>query len=98
MAPARFENLPRRIVFGREVPVATGLRARALGLSLLDREDAGAGLVIPRCAAVHTFGMRFALDVCFLDADGAVLSSRLAVPARRFVAHRGAAAVLEVPA
>ena len=98
MASSRFDALPYRFVYDREVPVATGFRARALGLSLLDREDAGPGLVIPRCAAVHTFGMRFALDIHFIDADGAVLSSRLAVPPRRFVAHRGAAAVLEIPA
>jgi hypothetical protein len=98
MAPARFDELPRRLVYDREVPVATGLRARTLGLSLLDREDAGPGLVIPRCASVHTFGMRFALDIHFLDADGLVVSSRRAVPPRRFVAHRGAVAVLEIPA
>lgn len=83
---------------GREVPVAVGFRARLLGLSLLDRADAGPGLLIPRCAAVHTFGMRFALDVCFLDAEGAVLDVRRAVPPRRFVARRAAAAVLEIPA
>lgn len=98
MAPARFDHLPRRLVLGREVPVATGLRARTLGLSLLDRAGAGPGLLIPRCAAVHTFGMRFALDLHFLAADGAVLSSRRAVAPRRFVAQRGAVAVLEVPA
>lgn len=97
MAPSRFQNLPRRTAGGREVPVATGFRARALGLSLLDREDAGPGLLIPRCAAVHTFGMRFPLDVHFLDAEGMALSTRRAVPPRRFVAHPGAAAVLEVP-
>jgi len=98
MSPSRFENLPRRTAYGLDVPVATGFRARALGLSLLDRKDAGPGLLVPRCAAVHTFGMRFALDVHFLDADGVVLSSRPAVPPRRFVAHRAAAAVLEIPA
>jgi uncharacterized membrane protein (UPF0127 family) len=98
MAPSRFENLPRRTVGDHEVPVASGLRARTLGLSLLDRDDAGPGLLIPRCAAVHTFGMRFALDLHFLDADGSVLESRRAVPPRRFVACRGAVAVLEIPA
>jgi uncharacterized membrane protein (UPF0127 family) len=98
MAHSRFEKLPRRAVGGREVPVAIGLRARTLGLALLDREQAGPGLLIPRCAAVHTFGMRFALDLYFLDADGVVLVARRAVPPRRFVARRGADAVLEIPA
>jgi uncharacterized membrane protein (UPF0127 family) len=42
--------------------------------------------------------MKFALDVYFLAADGTILAVRRAVPPRRFVACRGAAAVLEVPA
>lgn len=97
MATTRFDRLPYRFVYDREVPVATRFTVRTLGLAHLAREDAGPGLLIPRCAAVHTFGMRFALDVYFLGADGTVISSRLGVPRRRFVAHRGAAAVLEVP-
>jgi uncharacterized membrane protein (UPF0127 family) len=80
------------------VPVATGFRARLLGLAQLDRADAGPGLLIPRCSAVHTFGMRFALDLFFLDAAGAVLAVRQAVPPRRFARCRGAIAVVEVPA
>jgi len=80
-----------------EVPVAVGLRARLLGLSHLDRADAGRGLLIPRCAAVHTFGMRFPLDLVFLDTRLRPLSTRLAVPPRRMAAHRAAAAVLELP-
>jgi uncharacterized membrane protein (UPF0127 family) len=98
MTPSRLDDLPRRAVGDREVPVAVGLRARTLGLSLRDRAEAGPGLLIPRCAAVHTFGMRFALDLFFLGEDDEILSVRRAVPPRRFVAHRGAAAVLEIPA
>ena len=33
-------------------------------------------LLLPRCRAVHTFGMRVALDVVFSDADGRVTSVR----------------------
>ncbi|HEX5609590.1 MAG TPA: DUF192 domain-containing protein [Solirubrobacterales bacterium] len=89
--------LPRRRVCGRDVPIAAGLRARLLGLALLPRAAAGAGLVLPRCASVHTFGMRFRLDLVFLDARGRVLSVRCQVPPRRVAWHRGAAAVLEIP-
>jgi len=78
--------------------VAIGPRARLCGLAGLDRAEAGSGLLIPRCASVHTFGMRFALDLFFLDRDGAPLALRLAVPRRCVVWHRGAAAVLELPA
>jgi len=94
----RFDGLPRCRVLGRLVPVARGPRARLLGLSLLPRERAGPGLLIPRCRSVHTFGMRFALDLLFLDRAGGVVAVRRAVPPRRFVAQRGADAVLELPA
>jgi uncharacterized protein len=93
----RLSTLPRCSVAGHEVPRATGFRARLLGLSWLAREQAGAGLLIPGCGSVHTFGMRFALDLVFLDRSGRPLSIRRGVPARRFAWQRGAAAVLEVP-
>jgi uncharacterized protein len=96
--PRRFESLPRRAVAGHDVPVAVGIRARLFGLALLDLEAAGPGLLIPRCAAVHTFGMRFALDIYFLGSGDEILDVRRALPPRRFVAHRGAVAVLELPA
>jgi uncharacterized membrane protein (UPF0127 family) len=79
-------------------PVASGFRKRLLGLSWRDRAKAGPGLLIPRCASVHTFGMRFELDLFFLDGEGRVLAVRRRVPPRRVVWHRGAAAVLEIPA
>jgi uncharacterized membrane protein (UPF0127 family) len=94
----RLQPLPRRLVAGRVVPVAVGRRARLLGLAYLPREQAGAGLLIPRCSSVHTFGMRFGLDLVFFDGAGRRLGERKRVPPRRLVWCRGAAAVLEVPA
>jgi uncharacterized membrane protein (UPF0127 family) len=79
------------------VPVAKDFRTRLRGLAFRDREQAGPGLLIPRCAGVHTFGMRFALDVYFLDAEGAVISARRQVPPRRVLWQRGSSAVLEIP-
>jgi len=93
----RLASLPRRRVLGREVAVATGFRARLLGLAGLRRERAGAGLLLPGCASVHTFGMRFDLDLVFLDAAGRPLAIVLGLPSRRLASHRGAAAVLELP-
>jgi uncharacterized membrane protein (UPF0127 family) len=85
-------------VDGRGVRLATSRRARLVGLALTDRERAGGGLLIPGCRSIHTFGMRFAIDVAFLDADGAVVSRRQGVRPRRIVGDRRASAVLEVPA
>jgi uncharacterized protein len=94
----RLERLPRVAIGGIEVPVAVGARARLLGLARLELEEAGAGLLIPRCSSVHTFGMRFDLDVHFLDERGRAVATRTGVPPRRLVGHRRAAAVLELPA
>jgi uncharacterized membrane protein (UPF0127 family) len=78
-------------------PVARSFRTRLRGLAWRDRAEAGPGLLIPRCASVHTFGMRFALDLFFLDRAGRVISVRRRVPPRRVVWQRGAAAILEIP-
>jgi uncharacterized membrane protein (UPF0127 family) len=79
------------------VPVATGLSARLIGLAFLDPEAAGEGLLIPRCSSVHTFGMRFPLDVVFLDRRDSPLSARRCVPRCRLLGDRRAASVLEIP-
>ena len=97
MTAARLRRLPRRRVCGRAVPVARNPRSRLLGLAGLERGEAGPGLLLPRCASVHTFGMRFDLDLVFLDRRGRPLVTRLQVPPRRVAWCRGAAAVLEIP-
>jgi len=79
-------------------PVAGTFRSRLLGLAWRPRSQAGPGLLIPRCASVHTFGMRFELDVFFLDRAGRVIAVRRRVPPRRVLWRPGAAAVLEIPA
>ncbi|HWJ43580.1 MAG TPA: DUF192 domain-containing protein [Solirubrobacterales bacterium] len=81
----------------RIIPVAKGFRTRLLGLSWRSRERAGPGLLIPRCSSVHTFGMRFPLDVYFLDAEGRVIAVRRRLPPGRVAWQRGAAAILEIP-
>jgi uncharacterized membrane protein (UPF0127 family) len=80
-----------------DFPVANGFRARLRGLAWRERSQAGPGLLIPRCSSVHTFGMRFELDVYFLDRQDRVLSVRRKVAPGRVLWCHGAAAVLEIP-
>jgi hypothetical protein len=78
--------------------VARGRLARLLGLAGLRRLPADRALLLPRCRSVHTFGMRFPIDVVFLDASGRVLRRVEAVGSGRVVGHRGAAGVVETVA
>jgi uncharacterized membrane protein (UPF0127 family) len=95
--PRRFRRQPRAEIWGRRVPVALTLPARFLGLSLLDRRAAGPGLLLPGCRGVHTFGMRFPLDLIFLDLEWRPVSLRRGIPPRRFAFDRRAESVLELP-
>jgi uncharacterized membrane protein (UPF0127 family) len=95
--PIRFRGLDRVGVLGFEVPIATGFASRLLGLALLERDRAGAGLLIPVCRSVHTFGMRFSLDLLFLDRDRRVIEVRRSVAPGRVVRCAAASAVLELP-
>jgi len=97
MLSRRLLGLPSATVLGYEVAIAHGRRARLLGLARLDREQAGPGLLIPGCASVHTFGMRFPLDLVFLDRNGRPCSFRRCVPPGRLAWDRRASAVLELP-
>lgn len=96
LAP-RLAALPRCRALGRDVAVAATYHSRLLGLAGLPRRRAGTGLLLPGCRSVHTFGMRFELDLVFLDAEGRALAIFTRVPPRRLVWRRDAAAVLELP-
>jgi uncharacterized membrane protein (UPF0127 family) len=81
------------------VPIllATTWRTRLIGLAFR-REPPPWGLLFLRCASIHTFGMRFPIDVFFLGPDGSIVRAVRAVPPRRVLVCRRATAVLELPA
>ena len=69
--PAEAAAALERAGFGkRRVSVAEGFSARLLGLMFRKGMPEDAALLIPGCNAIHTFFMRFAIDVAFLDRNG----------------------------
>lgn len=76
--------------------MATSPRLRLLGLAWLDPDLAPAGLLIPRCRSIHTFGMRFRIDVVFLGQGGRVIRVVEAVGRGRLLAESAATGVLEI--
>lgn len=93
---SRLARLPVATTLGFEVREAVSFRSRLLGLAFLDQREAGAGLLIPRSSSIHTFGMRFLLNVLFLDENGLVTAVHRNVKPHRFLFCSGAAAVLEI--
>jgi uncharacterized membrane protein (UPF0127 family) len=75
--------------------LAASFRSRLLGLALLRDLSPDCVLRLPRCSSVHTFAMRFPVDVAFLDRDGRILRTEHGVGAGRVLRCPGAAEVLE---
>lgn len=78
--------------------VADTSALRRKGLLKHESLPAGDGLWIVPCEAVHTFGMRFAIDVLYLDRQRKVLKVREHLGPWRMSACLRAHSILEVPA
>src|SRR5690349_15106444 len=78
------------------VEVAGGSRGRAKGL--LGRDGLEGALLLKPAMSVHTIGMRFALDVAYLDGDLKVLAMTRMAPWRVGLPRFSARAVLEAEA
>ena len=90
---------------GRAKPIASRVGVadrfwqRARGLVGRRPLEGGSGLLIGPCRAVHTLGMRYPIDVAFLDRRGVVVAVYRGLrPCRRTAWHRRAAWALELPA
>ena len=59
--------------------------------------QAGEALLIDPCPSVHTLGMRYPLDLVFLDPDLTVLKLVERLPPLRWAGCAGARATLELP-
>ena len=77
---------------------ARGPVGRLVGLAGQRDLPAAVALHLPRCRSVHTFGMRFTLDLVWLDEAGDVVRIDRAVPPRRVKTCRAARSVLETRA
>jgi uncharacterized protein len=92
-------NASLNTVIADRVDVAATRAARAVGLLSRTGLEPGEALWIVPSRGVHTWGMRFAIDVLALDEEGNVIDcvSNLR-PWRVRLPRRGTAGVLELPA
>ncbi|SPE29931.1 conserved hypothetical protein [Candidatus Sulfopaludibacter sp. SbA3] len=90
-------NQTRDTVLGDAVSVADTSSTRRTGLLKHERLDPGQGLWIVPCESVHTFFMKFPIDLVYIDKQRKVRKVRHAVPAWRLSMCLSAHSILELP-
>jgi|SRR5689334_744591 len=85
-------------VVATHVQLADTRASRRKGLLGRDSLEPTAALIIVPCFAIHTFSMRFPIDVVFLDRDGVVVRVVKNLGPRRIAAAWRAHAVVEMAA
>jgi uncharacterized membrane protein (UPF0127 family) len=91
------QNVRSGRVVANRIELALDSRSRRRGLLGRDTLDKGAALIIAPCNSIHTFFMRFAIDVVFVARDGRVLKTCAGLVQWRIAFSIGAFAVIELP-
>jgi len=91
-------NVTKGTVLANEAEMATTFWRRFVGLMGRRRLEPGHGLVIEPCRSVHTFFMRFPIDVVYIDRTSIVVKVVPGLAPYRMSATLGPAhAVIELP-
>ena len=97
MSKLRVRNQSKNTILGDRVGIADTSPTRRTGLLKHSRLEPGEGLWIAPSEAVHTFGMKFPIDVLFLDKKRKVLKIRNDMVRSRMAICLRAHSVLELP-
>jgi hypothetical protein len=81
-----------------QVEIAATRKTRRRGLLGRDGLDEAAAMLLAPCGSVHTIGMRFALDVVFVDRQGYAVKIVRNLRPWRIAIATGASAVIEMAA
>ena len=95
--PLALTNTRNNQIVARTLLTAFDSASRRTGLLGRDSLEDGSALIIAPCQAIHTFSMRFAIDVLFVSKDGRVIKVRSNVRPGRIAAALRAFAVVELP-
>jgi uncharacterized membrane protein (UPF0127 family) len=97
-APWVLHNLRTGAVLARRLEFAFDSDTRRRGLLGRRALAAGSAMIIAPCNSIHTFFMRFAIDVVFTAKDGRVVKVYYGMPAWRVAFGWKAFAAIELPA
>ena len=91
-------NATKKTMLSDRCHFANTVLKRMVGLLNRSGLEPGEGLLLDRCYGIHTIGMRFAIDVLFMDKDYRVIRAVRSLPAWRTCTVKKAVYVLELPA
>jgi uncharacterized membrane protein (UPF0127 family) len=91
-------NQTRQTVLADAAEIADSSAKRRTGLLKHERLAPGEGLWIVPCESVHTFFMKFPIDLVYLDKQRRILKVTSAVPPWKLSLCLKAHSVLELPA
>lgn len=96
--PWGLKNVTTGIVVAAILVRAFDRKSRNQGLLGRAHLPQGSALVLAPCSSIHTWFMRFPIDILFVSRAGSVLKVRRGVIPWRIVLKLGAYAVIETPA
>ena len=98
--PGRFvlRNQRSGVVVATRLLPALDSETRRTGLLKHQGLPEGEAMLIAPTNAIHTFFMKFPIDVAFVRKDGSIVKIRVAMPAWRMAAAWGGHAVVEMAA
>lgn len=91
-------NITKKKELADNLTVATGILKRMKGLLGRDSLAKGEALLIKPCKSIHTIGMKFSIDVIFLDKTNHIIAIKKNLQPNRLTSlYFKAASVLELP-
>jgi uncharacterized protein len=95
----RVVNTGRHFELGTRIRLADAWLSRLRGMLGQPAPASGEGLLLTPCRSAHMYGMRFPLDIAFLDDQRTVVAVYHSLPpGSRTRFHRSAVHALELPA
>lgn len=85
-------------VIANDAQLANTFFSRLKGLLGTQQFESGKGLIIRPCNSIHTIGMKYAIDVLFMDEHDQILKIVMDMPAGKFSLCRNGSYVVELPA
>jgi len=93
----KIRNITKGTLIADRVSIANTPLTRMRGLLGKDNLKQGEGLLIEPCSSIHTFFMKFSIDVLFLSKQNRVVALvKELVPGRLFSKTRGARKCIEL--